>query len=229
MSLSNGCAVADDDRTSSENTKRIGDIEMRKKTTEKSYMEDIIALAKKADVLHTMTEDEKIYISLDNAVLFHIPNNEKSDDVLQAIGIPYAREKQGQYDKKRSAFVYNAQGRKIPQAPKIFFNEREDVSYTNIIYTDKKNLMELYVQKGAIKAMNLDYITIMKKINPEYFIGNSFGNNEFMYVMDVDNKVAFGAMPIRMYPENVAEVEKGIVCLSEYCRKTDEEKGEIEV
>ena len=65
---------------------------MAKKATETTYMQDIITLAKKADVLHTMTEGEKIYISLDNAVLFHIPNNEKSDDVLQAIGIPYARE-----------------------------------------------------------------------------------------------------------------------------------------
>ena len=199
---------------------------MAKKAKVTTYMQDAIALAKKAGVLHTAVIEGNIYVGIDNAVLFSMPDNSAADVTLQAIGIPYAREKQGEYHKKGSIFIHDEHKRKIPRASSIFFNEHKNIDYTNMIYNDGKGLYALYVQDGEVRGMNVSYMSIMRKINNICFIGHQRGESQFIFVIDPYTNFCFGAMPIRLHEEDKIAIKKSAEYLFGYVRGTMEEDGE---
>lgn len=199
---------------------------MVKKAKVTTYMQDVIALAKKAGVLHTAVIEGNIYVSIDNAVLFSMPDNGAADATLQAIGIPYVREKQGEYYKKGSTFIHDERGRKIPRASSIFFDEHKNVDYTDMIYNDGNGLYALYVQDGEVRGMNTSYMSIMHKINNICFIGHQKHESQFIFVIDPYTKFRFGAMPIRLHEENKIAIKKNVEYLFGYVRGTMEEDGE---
>ena len=198
------------------------------KKKETTYMHDIIALAKKADTLQTSVVENMVYIGINSHALVRLPDNDAVNEILQAIGIPYMKEKPGEYEKRKGAFVRVSE-RDYSRSAQIFYsNGRVDVSHTNMIYNDNGNLLSIYVHRNKIHNMKKDFADIMQKINSECMIGNSTEDNCFMFAVDeMDFHIAFGAMPTRLYLEDKEKMEHDIQSLFESIDTTKTEGEKI--